>query len=264
MVHADYRRYGIFKNALIKSHEESKQMGLLLVYGFPGPMSLAGFIQKGDWRRIAAMKEYRYNFSPPKLRKVRALRWFTRILGVISSFQNKCLRLYKKARSYPQSTYQIHSKVPEAYDKLWEQIQRYEIYSVWKDSSYLKWRYQENPDSKYTFHTLHSNEQLVAMAVTKRVDDTLEILEFMVKNKMGSWTQYLKCEIQSYAYKNSCQTIKFLGHDDGWFDEVFDNYQSRKLHDQIFCLYPLNDTQSLPGIEINSNWTITGGDWDGV
>jgi hypothetical protein len=268
MVEPSSRRLGIFREMLIASHVESEKKCMTLIYGFPGPMSLPGFLQRAGWLRVFFMDEFFVRLDRlSEFLMIARIRSFASALNStyriwIKFLTNIAIYIGKSRMDLPK--YHEEIILPDDYDEFWSHVARYEVYSVWKNSKYMAWRYDRNPAHRYRYHCLRKNARLMALVVTRTENGVTQIAEFMFREKNLEWARYLLLEIKAFALKSNAARLSFMAHDSGFFWEAFRSFSHRILHEQVFCLVPLKESASYPGIELPGNWTITAGDWDGI
>ena len=64
MTHPDYRGQGLFPTLAERTYEKAKELGRVLVWGFPNQQSHRTFIDKLDWKDICEIPTFKLDFPP--------------------------------------------------------------------------------------------------------------------------------------------------------------------------------------------------------
>ena len=154
--------------------------------------------------------------------------------------------------------------MPPAYERLWNAWKNQEVLSVWKDSAYFGWRYDRNPDRRFTYYWLEREGEIAALAVGAEIDGALALCELVVRDREATVGRRLVAEIGQAALARGLRAVNFLGHDAGLFDEVFAGFERTRSFTNVFggrVLQPGPLAEDLPHA---ANWTVTFGDGDFV
>lgn len=150
MTHPHYRRESVFATLGQRAYEDVAQDGPSLTYIFPRKISMAGSIAKFDWKYLCALSV----FVKPIDGSAIAERFISdrAILAPVRAISRLLLGLvYKGRHSHAEECCELRwlERFDGGIDRFWAQLApRYPI-AVVRDSSYLNWRYFDNPDRYY-------------------------------------------------------------------------------------------------------------------
>ncbi|HAA56565.1 MAG TPA: hypothetical protein DCE42_17510 [Myxococcales bacterium] len=267
MVSPLFRGQQIFKKTATDCYQRYKESGGKCVFGFPNEQSYPGFMRRLQWKRISYLTEYSLRLGVSGVVE----KWLprTRLANVADHLyrgkQRASLALqgqfYQRQKSYVN--FKNASTVPEGMDSFWKKIRSYAVFSVWKDSQYFSWRYDQNPKSDMRYAYLVDGEEIVALAVY-RMDDTkaMHLMELLVADFDVKLGRLLLSKIAKIAVKEGKDTLVFVGHDAGFYDALFREWTSQPAFGFVLCAraFGLDELQDMfvqPG-----NWTMTLGDID--
>ncbi|MCD4729425.1 MAG: GNAT family N-acetyltransferase [Bacteroidales bacterium] len=268
LVHPDYRKQKIFITNAENCFTLCVKEKIDAVYVFPNRKSYPGFMRYLNGKRIAYFRRYfkRLKFSTGnrlwKKPVVSLVNMFYITYLSASLFIEKTL-LFKLKNLSRQLTFHVSNRLPTGYDKLWNDIKSYEVLSVWKDTEYLEWRYENNPDNQFEYIYLEEEGKILALAVVYIRSKKAVICEFFVKRKNLWLGRLFLIEIQQLYMKRKTQYVSFTGHDNGFFDQVFKYFDDHTLFRYVLCgrvfdaKDKLNDYFPYP-----FNWSFTYGDID--
>lgn len=277
MVRKDQQGKGLFIKLALKDYEIAQQSGVSAVFGFPNRNSYPGFIRRLGWHRIATLKCYYYHLGYRKLvgrlldkilKRFNILyhlaRYYINLLkmrkdvnGIIQSFQ-------KIIKNHGKTKIQATLSLPSNIDDIIMDNLRYEILSVWKDSSYLKWRYEDHPYYRYVFHTLYHDGIPEAVVVCREDDEIVYICDLIIKDKDAWRAQIMVRHLILYYMRSRTQKIEFYGHDNGFFDLIFaaSGFIIDPVSPLVLCGLVFNDESLQNHYYYPDSWTITYGDTD--
>jgi GNAT superfamily N-acetyltransferase len=149
MTHPHYRSQGVFTTLAKDLYARMADMGVVMVWGFPNTQSHYGFVQRLGWRDI----------------------------GVV-------ITMSRETGMIPDDATQL-TPLPAPDDRVSELFERSldgRIFPAFRDAPYLKWRYLDNPATRYLILTMGKRPD--ALAVTKSYLDTskgrcLEVMEVL-------------------------------------------------------------------------------------
>ncbi len=150
MTHPDYRRESVFATLGKRAYADLAQDGPALTYIFPRKISMKGSIAKFDWKYLCALPVFvkpidvaavveRFISSRAALAPVRAV---SRLLLDLSC---------RGHRTRPEERCEVRwlERFDQSNDDLWRQLSpRYPL-AVVRDSTYMNWRYCDNPGRQY-------------------------------------------------------------------------------------------------------------------
>ncbi len=149
MTHPDYRGCGLFQSLAESVYARMSNLGMSLVWGFPNRISHRGFIRELSWTDI---------YEIPMFRRVLA---------------------EGKPLLSPTNNIEALSQFDTRFDMLWNKTSRRHGILTKRDSNFLRWRYQGNPDQQY--HTIGycEDHELLGYAVYKRFGNELDLVDLL-------------------------------------------------------------------------------------
>ncbi len=166
MTHSDYRRRGIWEKISTNVIQDAIKYGFIPLYGTPNKFSIKGLTSKFDM--IPLFKIYRcilpltskINFLGSNFEKIFSLPAY-----MCSILSRNISKIY-----YCKNLNKIHVKREISFcnwsDKLWEEEFLLREAGVVRNSSYLNWRFCDNPDEYKIYHAYDDSKSL-GMLVTK-------------------------------------------------------------------------------------------------
>jgi predicted N-acetyltransferase YhbS len=173
MTHPDYQGLGLFTQLASSLYQELQKKGYRGVLGFPNSNSYYGFLTKLQWQPIGTIP-------------------FLVCNQPLDNFDKDITISYSKG-------------VDEDLAKLnYKRISKY--YSLAKSYKYLKWRFENHPESNYKFLTLSFKKQKVAQVIfkefSKGASQALDLLEIVTSS--DSWhdhvLKYMRAEFTPKGY----------------------------------------------------------------
>jgi predicted N-acetyltransferase YhbS len=268
-VHPDHRGQRVFEQTASDCYAWCESGGVKAVFGFPNASSYPGFMRTLDWRRIGFPVRYAMRLEVGS--RVRRATGLPLLPGLADFFfragRHAQLALRRSAVrrvAAPDAVFRVHSIVPDGYDALWNECRSQEVLSVWKDADYLRWRYDRNPDHRFTYFTLARGDGSLAQAVGVEIDGTLALCELLVAGRDVLIGQRLALEICLHARSRGLGAVSLLGSDAGFFDEVFAGFSRRRSYADVFCGRSFDTGVLREILPHAANWTVTFGDGDFV
>ena len=268
----DERRRGeqLFERTTKHCYENFVAVGGKLVFGFPNRNSYPTLMRKLSRRRVCYLAEYSYRLGVRGVAK-KLLRLPPLVVGahqvyrVITRLRLALTDGLLRARLADSVSVWTSGSAPKGLDDLWDSIRSHEVFSVWKDAEYMAWRYDRAPGRSFTYYCLSEGEQLSGLAVVAHSEgNTASICELLVRDRNVHHAQLLVSRILLEAHRTDKELVRFVGHDSGFFDEVFATFTRQLNFGLIFSVRAFD----LPGVEdmvpLQENWTITLGDSDAV
>ena len=275
IIDPDFRGRGMFLKTASYSHNELRKSGARMVFAFLSPTSYPGHLRYLNWKPITHLDHYwhRLNIS---YSEGRSLPWL--ILARIANFcynaifqsklfldrfRLKHFSINMVFRLSGNLTFHQSKTVPDGYDELWNAINPYEVLSIWKDSEYFQWRYEQNPDHEFSYFYLARDDKIIALSVvTAEVGGYVTICELLVRHRNVLNGRLLINRILSHYSGAKYKKIRFVGKDVGFFKETFAIFRSEVWFGIVLC-GEVFDNEELEEYFTNSSyWTLTYGDID--
>ncbi|NIR48842.1 GNAT family N-acetyltransferase [candidate division KSB1 bacterium] len=268
MTHPDVQRQGISLKTAQHCYEALQTNDVSIVFSFFSKTSYPGHVKRLGSKPITPLKQYwlRLNiYSNGLTSKINNFFYsiWLRFRLFKERFVLKHLQSSMTFRLSRDATFHQSKTVPHGYDELWHTIRPYEVLSIWKDSEYLRWRYDQNPDREFDYFYLVEGKQIIALAVvTAEAGSDVTICELLARDRNVLNSRMLIGRILSYYRDGPYRKIRFIGHDIGFFDEVFDTFRSEIWFSIVFCARVFESPELEEYIAHPSNWTLTYGDID--
>ncbi len=267
ITHQDFWRQGLSLKTAELCNRELQQHNVSIVFSFFSKTSYPGHVKRLDYKAITHLIQYwgRLNLFSRTLGKPLNISYGLWLRSKLS-VQRFLLKKRRKNLTFRLSnnlTFHKSKTVPEKYDELWKAIGPYEILSLWKDSEYFQWRYDENPDSDFEYFYLVQNGKIIALSVTTaKPGKDVFICELLVKDKNVLNGRFLINQIRATYAGGQHPRIRFIGSDIGFFAEVFQKFRSEIWFGIVFCARVFQGKTLKDDFVQPSNWTLTYGDID--
>ncbi len=258
---------GIFETAGQHCIDDFRARGGRAVVAFPNGASYPGFVRSLGWNRILFPSLWTL-----RLDMGAALRRAG--LGAAGALAGAPLNLVTSAKlaaaraSLGRATrglaYASSADRPADYDALWNACRSHEVVSLWKDATYLDWRYGRNPDHAFRYETLRDGDTLRAFAVSVERDGVLILCELLVPGRSVDVGRRLVYEVAARALSRGLRAIQFFGHDAGFYAEVFERFERRTAFENVFVGRSLAADDLDQRMANPTNWSVTYGDSDFV
>lgn len=195
-VNKNYRRQGIFSNSLKVSYEYFKKNGYKLLFVYPNNNSLPGYLKMG-WKDIGVIDGHFYFNSLSRILYKKFDNVFLKYITI--PFDLIIDSLTDNKFNYKDLL--IKNKFINKNDVV---NFNNNIYKIYKDSSYFKWRFIQVPQQNYEFITIYRNNKLNGYAVitTKIIDN--------VKHGIIVDYNYINKNIFEIILKHSILKLKSL------------------------------------------------------
>lgn len=268
-VHPDFRGQRIFEKTANDCYEWCAGAGLQAVVGFPNANSYPGFVRSLGWKRIVFPTAHALRLGlGDVLRKMGAIGWLGAPLDAVYRLGMR-LKLAGwlaelRGRAGTRDRFQVATTVPAGYEALWDRWKLQEVLSVWKDSKYFAWRYDENPDRAFTYFYLARDGGIPVLAVGVEIDQALVLCELIVGDRDVAIGRLLVAEICRYALGHGLSAVRFLGHDAGLFEDVLEGFEHRRSYTNVFGGRVLAGGPIGEELPHADRWTVTFGDGDFV
>jgi len=150
MTHPDFRRQAVFATLANNLYEELERESIPVTYGFPNENSVEGFVTKLDWMYVRSL--------PVFVKPLDVSRIVGRFLGdrslayLIGKVSNPLARLlFRPTHAFQgeRSKLKWIERFDARMDGFWEQVAARRRIAAVRDSTYLNWRYFDNPGRRY-------------------------------------------------------------------------------------------------------------------
>ena len=172
MTHPDYRREAIFTTLASRVYEELGKAGTSVTHGFPNSNSVKGFVTNLGWLYVSSL--------PVFVKPLNASRIVERFIGnralayAINKVSNPLARLlFRPTDAFQRKGSKVRwiDRFDERMDAFWDQVaSRYRI-AVVRDSTYLNWRYFDNPGRQYRAVIAEDGDDVLAYVILRRMEE---------------------------------------------------------------------------------------------
>jgi hypothetical protein len=185
MVHPDYRNLGLFNRMGQFAKEYLKINNIPLSYGFPGPMSRAGFSKQG-YRKVVPTEIL---FRPLDVRKIIAVRFpHQKVLHPIGSLYDNLAGKKITASEPDTGDFQIEvlGKYSSSLENL-DSLRNNRVIEFVRSEKSLLWRFDQHPENRYRYILAKRNGVLCGYAVIsvqKQANNLIYgmIIDYLIKN----------------------------------------------------------------------------------
>jgi GNAT superfamily N-acetyltransferase len=269
VVHEDHRGEGIFEATARDTLEFAREQGARMCLAFPNASSYPGFVRSLGWDRILFPRRYLFRFRiKSKLRRLLPIPVLPDLLSTVFSWISRTrLHFAYKGLSGPGLTgldLKTSDTVPPGYEDLWNACRSQEVLSLWKDTDYFRWRYDQNPDHKFSYVYLIRDGRITALSVAIEREGRVTLCEFLVPGRDLTLGRALLSKLCLYYWSRGLEEIDFLGYDAGFFDEVFADFASNTAFENVLVGGALGDELLQRLVPHEQFWTLTYGDADYV
>lgn len=269
VVHRDFRRQGVFEHTGRHAIEALHRAGGAALVAFPNASSYPGFVRTLGWRRILepTLWTLRLGLRRKLERKTRSAPIARLGDGILRAWTRPRLRraLEVARAETPGVRVTAGREPPVASDALWASEARAGGLSIWKDRSYLTWRYQRHPDHQFTFHALERDAELIGLGVSVVRDGVALLCEVLVPGRDHAFGRRLVLEMCNDCNEAGADEVRFLGHDPhDFFANVFRGFLRAPAPENVFVGRAIDDESLTRRMGEASAWTLTYGDGDFV
>ncbi len=234
MTHPKYRGLKLFPKLASKVYEVLFEMNYTLVFGFPNKNSHRTFIKNLRWRDIYEIPTFKLYLNNNQ--KV-----------INDSFVNSICEYSISEDNEFDLCYSTNiTKMP---------IQLY------KDKSYLKWRYKMHPQNKYYNFVIASKDCVSSFCVVKKYVNSLDIVDFQAENREEG--EALLAYVIKFALSNRFDQINCWAPRHHFFHSLCEKYGFINGEPiTYFCYRYLSNEENEQFFDTYSNWYIQMGDSD--
>jgi len=163
MTHPDYRRQAVFATLGQSAYAEVEREGPAVTYIFPRKISMIGTIEKFDWKYLCSLTVFAKPLDASRVAE-RFIRRST-VLTPVRALFTGLLRPFSRPANPPPDEHLETRRVERfdsRFDDLWARVApRYAVALV-RDSTYLNWRYSDNPGRDYRTLAAERGGEVVA------------------------------------------------------------------------------------------------------
>ena len=151
ITHPDFRKRGIFTSLVDHSLGEAKSRGAHYAFAFPNENSLVYYRKQSEWRYVASVPLAVKVLDAGKiLRSKFSLGVPTRTLaGSVGTSPQMPSRFTKTKKHEIDLEYRIVAEIDDSYASLWGKHEASVSIGTRRSTTYLKWRYLDNPTAEY-------------------------------------------------------------------------------------------------------------------
>lgn len=268
VVHHDFRRQGVFEHTGRHAEETLARQGGGALVAFPNASSYPGFVRTLGWKRIVepTMWKLRLGVRGKLERRLGAPPLAAAADAVYRAVSGAAARRrWRSAETAAPGLRVAHGpRLPEGVDALWEHERSRVTLSLWKDREYLAWRYERHPEQAFEYHSVAQGPEPAGLAITAVRARVAHVCEFLVPGRDLAVARRLLgalCERLSGA---GVDEIHFLGHDAGWYAQVFEGFTRTVASENVFVGRAIGDDALTNDMADPGNWVLTYGDGDFV
>jgi len=177
MTHPDYRGRGLFPLLARTTYERMAGMDMALVWGFPNRLSHRGFVRDLNWVDLWEIPTFRLH-----------------------------LEGFDKAFSLASEIVELE-RFDIRFDHLWDQVRDDYRIIVKRDSTYLQWRYVENPVASYRILAYVSGQEVLGYAVLKWFRQEMHIVDILTVQDGGVVGEHLVYGAIEMARQSSASAV---------------------------------------------------------
>jgi hypothetical protein len=243
--HPDHQGKGIFKKLTLQQLELCKQQGVHFVFNTPNDQSRPGYLKMG-WVQQGRM--------PLKLK----------VLNPLGLAYALAFKKGKTASSTEDPT-PVQTWDPRVFDLMNKYEGKTDHLNTVLSSSYIRWRYAENPLFRYNYFTDYENFLLIGRIKPHSFTRELRLVDCMLFNNASS-NRRINSQISKvvlpYCKQNKIQIISFSG-------QQYQTYRSAlnwmgiipvQNRGPIVTLRDLNMNEKFPELLEIKNWGYSLGD----
>lgn len=250
----DYLRQGVFVELAEKNYQDCLHENVEIVFGFPNQASYPGFVKKLSFIDPFGFKVFK---------KTLRLGHFTNRF-----IKNKFLSqipLASKNTSHPFIIKEI-TKLGIELNSILDKFNNIFPFMIFKDLSYLKWRYENCPDRDYKKFAIYNNNEILGFYVLgfDRNTQYSHLVDFAFKD-ISDFSYILDAAVtSSLELKSLCLT--FFTNENSKLENLLcqKGFSSNDKSQQFrFILRRLNFDKKIEAeAQKSDNWLITPGDTD--
>lgn len=266
-VHPDYQKGGTFLKLARLSINKCIKDKLLFIYGFSVPVTLKVSTKLLKFRSVCSVWRWLLIINPgPYLsRKIRLNLLAKAATALVSPIIR--MKLLRNCIKTEERIIEI-TRFDERFDVFWEKKKQDFNIAVVRDSTYLNWRYFDNPDGKYKVYAYVSDNEIGGFIIlTVKQDDIRRgfIMDIIVDSADQKITEYLmSAAIQHFLHEEVEAVMTWLpkwspmvGQIEKW------GFKGKETDHNIIVRLTRDEKDVDPAYIYNpNNWYFTMGDSD--
>lgn len=266
-VHPDYQKGGTFLKLARLSIDKVIDDKLFFIYGFSVPVTLKVSKRFLKFRSVCTLWRWLLviNPKPYLLRKIKV----NFIAGIIAALVRPVIkaRILRRCLKTDNKIIEVN-RFDERFDAFWEKRkQDYEI-AVARDSTYLNWRYFDNPSGTYKVFAYLSGNEIRGFIILTKAEDEIKrgfIMDILADPSDNKITEYLLSSAMEYFFEEKVDAVMT------WFPkeskmveriEAWGFIGKETIHNLIVNLTGEEDVIDSEYILNPANWYFTMGDSD--
>jgi hypothetical protein len=231
MTDPEYAKQGIMTKLATEVYKKGTDELYCLVFLFANKNSRQLFTKKLNFKELTEIKELTLEYNNKKLNGIDET-------IEISDFDEQFDLFYKKnKKNLPKI------KIPRVH-------------------SYLKWRFIENPITKYYCYKIEDGNNLVGYFVISKYKEKCQIVDFFIEEKEEYFIKMINTALK-FCHEKKCKTISL------WINKklmLFKFLKSLGFNENsiktYFCIKTLNESKPTVDYLDFNNWHITMSDSD--
>lgn len=270
VVHPDYRKQGMFEQMAKHSYESFATRGFRVELAFPNPgaQSYPGFIRTLSWTRIAELRRFtrRLDLLRP-LEQVLRLALLARLAHALLQPLRRAQLAQAHRRTVAATAgleFRVSTRLPAAYDALWESCRDVGTVQFWKDRAYLEWRYEHHPEERFEYLCLMRGETLAALAVTHARDGIANVCELLVPGGDPQLSRRLLEEAALLAMNRGHRSLQFFAQPGQFPADRVEGFAPAREVDNVLVGRAIGDTTVTVALAHPAGWFLSYGDPDFV
>jgi hypothetical protein len=224
MTHPDYGRQGIFSASAEACYARMIERGFAFVYGFPNANSIHGFEKYLRWKTVMPTPVHvkaldvgdlvAGKLGRPELGPVlsKASRLLSRTPALVDEWVERA-RAGGRVEPLVIREFADFDALDDV-DVLWERCRDQHRLWVIRDRAYLRWRYDQRPQSEYLRLAIHERGELVGWAVLaiaeREQGRTCFIMDLLVDASVARAMPVLLRRIEDVARERGCALISAM------------------------------------------------------
>jgi hypothetical protein len=231
MIDSNYSGKGIMTKLATEAYDKGKDELYNIVFGFANKNSRHMFTKKLDFKELTVIKELTLEYKKKEF-----------------NVEGKIIKI---------------DKFDEEFDFFFEsQKNNLPKINIPRISSYLNWRFIENPITKYYCYKIEDEKKIVGYFVISKYKNKCQIVDFLVEENEKYFAQIIKSSLE-FCKDKKCENISL------WINRklIFFRFLKsvgfyEKSLEIYFCVKTLNNLDDKINYLKFDNWFITMSDSD--